>query len=214
MENRRNAGFTVVEVVLAVFLFAVVSGVIVQFSGSGSGAYSTGVTIADLDARNARALERIVREISAASVATLDPPDPAGGDRIEFQRPVGEDGAAVVWSDPVRYTVELAPGELLNGLDDDDNGLIDDGVLVRTENPGADERRTILARGVGRLLEGEDLNGADDNGNGLVDESGFSLAVEQGAGRTAMTLRLTLQGIDPSSGLIQRTLESSVVLRN
>jgi type II secretory pathway pseudopilin PulG len=212
--RRRNAGFTIVEIVIAVLIIVMMSGVVVRVSDSGSGAYRTGVTVADLDARTARALERIVREISAASAATLDPPDPAGGDRIAFQLPVGEQGTAVVWSDPVRYAVELAPGEILNGADDNGDGLVDDGVLVRIENPGLDERRIILARGVARLLAGELPNGVDDNGNGLVDEGGFSLTVEQGAGRTAMRLRLTLQGIDPASGLMERTLESSVVLRN
>jgi hypothetical protein len=124
-------------------------------------------------------------------------------------------GKTPVWGPRILYRVEPAPMELNNGVDDNSNGLIDEGVLVRIEDfGGPDERRVVLARGVSELLEGEDANGLDDNGNGLDDEGGLAITIRTSGTRDALTLRLTLQGVDASGAILERTLETTVALRN
>ena len=111
----------------------------------------------------------------------------------------------------MRFALELAPGELDNGIDDNGNGLIDEGVLVRIENPGlANEQRSIFARGVSEYLEGETGDGTDENGNGLVDEGGLSFSRSNGS----LQIALSLERIGPDGELMVRTLETSVALRN
>lgn len=200
-------GFTLVEIVVSVTLLGLVGGGIMQMTLSGTGAFRTGATLTNVETRNARALERMVRELSLANAASLNPPDPAGGDWIEFTGPGTPE--------TVRFRVELAPGEVNNGVDDNGDGLVDEGVLVRIEDlAGPNQKRVILARGVAELLEGELPNAADDNGNLLVDEGGLTVTVQAAGALRAVTLALTLQERGPSGELFERTLITTVVLRN
>lgn len=204
--NRR--GFAMFEIMIALVLFAILSGSALQMALSGSGAYRLGVAVADLDMRTGRAVERMVRELSAASSASLAPADPDGGDSLTFSTP-----AAVPV--PVTFRVELAPLEIRNGVDDNGDGLIDEGLLVRISNLGAaNEQRVVLARGVADLLQGEIANGADDNGNGLDDEGGLAITVQTGAAKDSITVRLTLQAVGPVGEILERTVSTTVVLRN
>ena len=89
--------------------------------------------------------------------------------------------------------------------------LIDEGVVVWTENEGVPgERRVIVCRGVRELLEGEIANGLDDNGNGLIDEPGFCVQVTG----EVVTLRLTLDALDSDNRVLTKTVESSIWIRN
>lgn len=211
----RKAGFTLIELVIASVITGILAGGITQVMLGGSGAFRMGVTVADLETRTARTLERMSREIAAADAGTMSPADPAGGNWIEFRTPESTAGKTIIWGPRLRYRVELAPLELNNGVDDNGNGLIDEGVLVRIEDfGGPDERRVVLARGVAEFLEGEVANGLDDNGNGLADEGGMAFSIRTGGTRDALTLRLTLQGVDASGAVLERTLETTVALRN
>ncbi len=213
--HTRQAGFTLVELIIASFIVGLLSGGITQMLLGGSGAFRMGVTVADLETRTARTLERMSREIAAADAGAMLPADPAGGDWVEFSTPAGTAGKTIIWGPRMRYRVELAPMELNNGVDDNSDGLVDEGVLVRIEDfGGPNERRVVLARGVAEFLEGEIPNGLDDNGNGLPDEGGLAISIRTGGTRDALTLRLTLQGVDAYGAVLERTLETTVALRN
>jgi hypothetical protein len=119
--------------------------------------------------------------------------------------------AGIQWSAQRELRWELDPGELLNDLDDDGDGSIDEGVLVWLENEGLpDARRAIVASGVSELLEGEAFNGLDDNGNGLIDEAGA--AFEQNG--SVLTLHLTVEDVQPGNPRVQRTRRIRTQLRN
>jgi len=96
-------------------------------------------------------------------------------------------------------------------LDNNGNGLVDEGRLVLRRNPGAaSEQVTVLLTGVAEFLEGEiGGNLIDDNGNGLVDEPGFCLVV---GGQ--ITAHLTLLRPGPDGRVLARTMETSVAPRN
>ncbi len=209
----RTPGYTLLELVVGLTLLTILMGSVIMTTQRGIAAYRRSASNSSLDAKVNRALSRLARELVDAGGANLvpNPTPPLGGATLDFQRPVAWTGGAIVWGPTVRFALELAPGELDNGIDDNGNGLIDEGVLVRIENPGlANEQRSIFSRGVSEYLEGETGDGTDENGNGLVDEGGLSFSRSNGS----LQIALSLERIGPDGELMVRTLGTSVALRN
>jgi prepilin-type N-terminal cleavage/methylation domain-containing protein len=159
-----------------------------------------------------RASDRAADELMNASDTSLFPnPQPFGTDDLLFQTAVGVTAGAVDWSTPKRLAFRYDTGELDDGADNNDNGLVDEGALVlTTDDGGPDERTIILCRGVRELAQVETANGDDDNGNGLVDESGFSV---QRIG-DMLLVRLTIEKQGPEGEMLTSTVETGVRLRN
>lgn len=215
--NKRsnNSGLSLTELLIALAVLSMVMGSIVTASITSQGAYSQGISTTDLETRVNRAIERIVRDLSSANSAALNPPAADGDDNLEFQRPVDSIDGAIVWGPVTRYAFELMPGELDNNLDDNGNGLVDEGSLVRIEDPGGpNQSRLVVANRVSEFLEGEDPNGLDDNGNGLVDEKGLAFSLEVGDETNALLVRLSLQGVGSNGATFSRTAQTRVALRN
>jgi hypothetical protein len=106
---------------------------------------------------------------------------------------------------------EYEPGEVDDGVDNDGDGLVDEGQVVLTRNAGsANATRAVLVKNVAELLQGEDLNGADDNGNGMEDEAGFCLQRDG----EVVHIRLTLESVDDTGNVLRRTTETSIRMRN
>jgi hypothetical protein len=211
--NHSRGGFSLVELAVVVsILFLVLTGVAVVGNASDR-AYRTGTTVAQLEAQAARTTRRVVDELATAGIdtfVTLPAPGTAS-DRLEYLKAVGFDGSRVEWTLPRRLALELEPGELDDGLDNNGNGLIDERRLVLVENVGApDERQLVLTRWVPELAVGELPNGLDDDGNGLVDEPGF--CVER-LGETFL-VRLSLQRRDAGGRLLSRSTSTSTHIRN
>ena len=111
----------------------------------------------------------------------------------------------------MRIALELERVELDNGLDDNGNGLVDERMVVRIEDPGGpDERRKVICHDVSEYLAGEIPNGLDDNGNGLNDERGLSFVVLG----DVLTIRLTLEAPGANENMLERTVQTSVRLLN
>jgi len=208
----RSRGFTLLEVVLSIGLLALVMGGVVQVTLNSQGAFRTGMAQTRLMQRSRRAVDQIVTELTSAGRGTISPPlaAPLGGAQIDFQRNEGWAGGAVQWSPTVRFSFEYVPGEADNGLDDNGNGLVDEGQLVRTLDPGGAAQETVLLQGISELLEGEIANGADDNGNGLIDEGGLSFVLDG----NELIVRMTVvqPGLDDEVDLV--TIATSVALMN
>ena len=211
--RRASAGFTAVETLVALAIFGVLLGGLAYSMQRSFETFQRSTANGDINSRAARAIHRVAQELVGARQSNLVPlpAPPFGSNRLEFELPVSSVAGAVVWSDRREIAFELQGGELDNGLDDNGNGLVDEGSVVRIDSPGtADEQRTVLVNGVSQLLEGETQNGIDDNGNGLVDESGLAFVLDEGA----VTVRLTLQRIGPDGELMLRTQETALALRN
>jgi len=208
-----RAGFSLVELaVSAAILFLVISGVALV-SAASDRAYRTGATAAQLEAQAAAAVERIVAELSIAGFDTFDvlPPNGVPDKDLQYLKATGFDGADVLWTGPRRLVLELEPGELDDGLDNNHNGLVDERQVVLIEDLGtAEERRLVLTRWVSELAVGELANGIDDNANALVDEPGFCV-VRSGE---SFTVRLSLQRRDASGRLLSRSAATSTRVRN
>ena len=110
-----------------------------------------------------------------------------------------------------RLELRYEDDEVDDGIDNDGDGVVDEGVLVLIQDwMGPTEQEVVLCHGVREFLEGETPNMLDDNGNGLIDERGFSVDLDG----ENLTFRLSLERVDASGNTVIRTLESSVWLRN
>lgn len=160
-----------------------------------------------------RLLQRVTGELKFARQASLLPaaPFPEGLSSLSFQKCLGVQGGAVAWSSRFNLAWELETGEVEDGVDNNGNGLIDEGQLVWTQNEGqADEQRVVWAHGLCALLPGETLDNTDEDGDGLIDERGLCFSMDA----DVLTIRIGLQGLGPDGNRITRVLETSVLLRN
>jgi hypothetical protein len=209
-----------VEMAISASLLAFILGATLMISLSSAGAFSMGASNAQLESRLRTAAKRIVQEFVPVGRATLVPdPQPipnvqgVGTATLDYRKVVGVAGGVPQWGQINRIAFEYSPSELDNGLDDDGNGLVDEGTCVMTENPDtAQARRVVLVNGVRELLEGELSNGVDDNANGLVDEPGLVFDVNN----DNLIIRLSVERMpsDGSQRRIVRTIETSILLRN
>ena len=211
--SNSSSGFTLVEAMITLAILGMVSSLAIMTVSDGQSTFGTTSSTADLEARVRRGIDRIASELLTAGDGQLTP-DPTGNfgtSDLLFRQAVGITGTAIDWSNQHRIAFEYDANELDDGVDNDGDGLIDEGNLVLTRNDGmAGEVRVVLCRGVAEMLEGETANGADDNGNGVVDEAGFNV---HRVG-DVLFLRLTVQEPIDQGGVLTRTLETSSRLRN
>jgi hypothetical protein len=206
-----RAGFTLVEAAIAAALSVLVMSSAILAARGGMGAFRATQDASDAEARVRRALDRVVFELLSVGEEELlpDPTTDFGASDMLFRKAVGLAGTDVVWGVQHRLALEYEASEVDDGVDNDENGLVDDGVLVLTRDVGGDERRVVLCHGVREMLEGEVADGDDDNGNGVRDEAGFNVH------RVGDVLFVRLSVEEPGeNGTIVRTLETSVRLRN
>lgn len=209
----RRAGFTLLELVLTVALLGIVMSGVAMVGMTGQGLYEQTSLAERVETRAVRAVDRIVRELDMLIATSMlqDPATQFGTEVLDYQFATGVVAGAVVPGIPMQVVLEREPGEVDDAIDNDGDGLVDEGQVVLVRNPGgAGELRTVLCTGVRELLEGETLNGVDDNGNGVRDERGFNIH------RTGdlMTVRLSLSAADEDGREVTRTVETSFRLRN
>ena len=219
MKNRthartsREGGYTLVEMSIVLTLLVVVVGATLTVGTASEKTYRTGTTAAHLEAQADMAVGRIVSDLRIARRSSLAP-DPAAGAgslEVEYQQPLGITNGVVQWGPTRRLAFEYDPAELNDGLDNNGNGLVDEGRVVLRENfGGAGERPHVITRWVRELAAGETANGADDNGNGLVDEAGF--LVERFD--ETLVVRLTLEQKDGEGRMRTRSSRTSARMRN
>jgi len=189
----REEGFSVVELVVSTALLGLVIGFIGMIAARGQGAHDASQQSLRLAARTSRALDRVVAELAflGGDLVNPDPTAVNGVQVLNFRQATGVAGGVVTWGSAARLGFEYAAGEIDNGLDDDGNGLADEGLLVLTfDVGGAGERRVVLCNGVA--------------------EGGFNL---QRTGEV-MNVRLTAQEAGPGGRILVRTLQTAFRLRN
>jgi hypothetical protein len=173
-----RAGFSLLEVLLSLGLLGSLLGSVAMIQKRCQSASSAATLQTTANLKASRLADRVVRELSTmgATGAIPDPTSSLGTDGIMFQQALGVNAGAVQWDVPMRFALQLADGELDDGLDNDSDGLVDERALVMTRNVGAGtERTSVLCSELTELFPGETSNALDDNGNGVVDERGFSL---------------------------------------
>lgn len=194
--SSRRAGFTVVEVMIALTILALISVNISMVIRTSTAAYGAGVFQSVLEDQAHQAMDRISLAIMSSSATTTDsvPQAPLSTSSVDYSTVLGYENGHLVSSDPERI-----------------EQLVGGGLIQWSKNPGGMNANSVVwASGVPTILEGETPNGIDDNGNGLIDESG--LAFE--ATGSKVTIRLTLQRKDQEQKQHQKTLKTVVTCRN
>lgn len=192
----RRAGFTVVEVVIAMTLVGLVLTKLTLVMEEARRAHQEESLSMALDDQAMELMDKIAYAIVGSSAESLDPtpmaPFPCA--TIHFQVSLGVEDGKPVWADP----------EVI-GLSEDS------GQVYWGQNVGeAGERMVVWANTVSEMLEDELLNGVDDNGNDLADELGLAFVLEG----ESVTIRLSLERSRDDGKKIQVTKETTVTCRN
>jgi hypothetical protein len=205
----RQAGLTIVEVVIVAIVLSTVLASTVGVMVTTGDTLASGTSVAALEARANRVLDRVQGELLQAGVTTIAVADPGEYPALDYRRGIGYADKEVVWGRPRR--IEFRPAEAVDGIDNDNDGLVDEGEIVWISEPGEPTERVVtLATGIRAYLEGEFPNGADDNGNGLIDERGLSFELQ---GNTLL-VRISVESRDAKGRPLVRTAMTAIRLRN
>ena len=218
LHRKSLRGFTLLETVIAGSLLSILLGSSVLALQRGLELQRWVMVKGDLNSRASRGLNRVSRKLIGAGFNSISPDltTPVGADTVwsstlDIQLGADWSDDILVWGDTSQIALELSNSEIDNGIDDNNNGLIDEQVVVLLINPGlADEQRVVLVNGVSEYLEGETFNGLDDNGNGLVDETGLCFSLDG----ELLSVMLSVERIGPDGTTIVRTQETTIGLRN
>jgi hypothetical protein len=178
-----------------------------------SDAFKEGSRAAALDTGLHRAVELIARELEDAVHETFVPLPtiPFGSNTLSFNAAQGYAGGLIVLGPPRRIAWEREPSELDDGLDNDGDGLVDEGRVVWSELPGQpDERRRVLVSGVMELDQGEAADLVDEDDDGLIDEPGLVFVVEG----DVLRVSITVQGVDEDGHVRTRSAGTSIHVQN
>lgn len=208
-----RAAFSILELLIAMMILTMLLGVIGMTVMRGGGAFKQGVAASVVEGQARRAVDRIADEFSGARVASLAPVPaaPFGASTLDFDESAGYAAGLVIPGTTSRIALQSHPSDPDDGIDNNGNGLVDEGQIVLRRDVGlATETSVVLVPWVREFSQGETENGVDDNGNGLIDERGLSFEI---VGQT-LNIRVTLERLDPDQQPIVRTVETSVRLRN
>ena len=164
-----------------------------------------------------RAVQQVVQEISLAATSSVDVPISIPGeetlwtDQLELMIVTEWQGDMRILGREVSFSTRLEPTETDNGIDDDDDGLVDEYELIATYDPnGTSPLTRVLATGVLEFFPGETSDGIDENGNGLLDEHGFNFSIDQ----DVLSIRLAMGTQLPGGEVATRESTVNIVLRN
>ena len=151
---RRRAGFTLVELMIAVVILGLVSMNMLMISRSGTSAVESEAFRTTLEDEADLTAERVRKALLSAAADTLDPVvgRPLGSASLRYQTVLGtNDAGEPVHGDPERIAWTA-----------DDAGS---GRVLWTRSPDLDGERTLVWSRPCLPHQGEESNGLDDNGN-------------------------------------------------
>jgi type II secretory pathway pseudopilin PulG len=207
------AGFTLVELAVSMTLMAALLGTAALLAQTSLDLFRLRSAEEALALRAEGMALVIAHDLAGAARAQLLPPPlaPYGTSNLAYRSVRGYAGGAVVLGASERFAFEYENGELDDGLDNNGNGLVDEGVVIWTSDDGAgDVQRVVRCHGVVELAPGELPNGLDDDGDGLRDEGGLSFELQG----DLLTVSLSLQERGPGGRLLSKSARTSIHLRN
>ncbi len=134
-------GFTLLEVIIATTILAMIAAFFVPLFISPTQAFSSLATRAHITAHGQAIMDRLWKELAIARLSSLDPPVPTGSNYLRFDRPVGFVAGETVYGNPLQ--VDLVP---LNPSEDGIRIWEDRSPLGTT--PGAEDSERILCGNV------------------------------------------------------------------
>ena len=217
LENNKRAtrtGFTLLELVVSMGLLSIMAGLSIMIQTTGNSALKASNQQTEAEGKARRGLDRVARELQRAVVMNLFTnftPVAPDSPSLTYLSAAGLVDGEMAAGSVTHFAWEQDPRDADNGIDDDGDGLIDEGVVAIWKNVGeADQVRVVICNDVTEYYQGETPNGADDNGNDLTDEAGFHF--EQDG--DLITVRLCVGGVSSDGTRVMRTAETSIRLRN
>lgn len=209
--NVGRGGFSLFEVLISIALVASLLTGVFHLGSSSQQVADSSAKLAEIQSDLNVALERIRTVVRPAGRSTITPANPSGASQISFQEAIGFANGGIEFGELMQFALRPEAADPVDGMDNDGDGLIDEGELVFISGLGTpEEKQQILCKGVSRLAQGELPNGSDDNQNGLLDEPGFS--IEQDG--EVLIFRLTLEVVTDGGILLQQTRETAIRPRN
>jgi len=184
---KRMAGLTLLEVMIASALLTIIVLVLFSILSSSASTYAWGTVHADLNGQARDLLDRLTRELADSSVSTFAPSFPKDSSTLTFRRTTGYSAGKLTYGPPITYSFVFDPGEADNGIDDNRDGRVDEGRIVRAEGG----QSVVLTRN--------------------AREGGLSFT--QAFGNT-VTIRVTLERLDENRKLMTHDRQTTVQVRN
>lgn len=129
----REEGYTLIEVAVVLSMSLLIMQGVFNVMFHWERLFTEQVKHFTLDQSAERILQRLAEEIRSADPATLVPTVVSNSSTVQFQRVTGFSGGAAQLGSAVTFGFALAPGETANGVDQNGNGLADDGYITMTE---------------------------------------------------------------------------------
>ena len=211
--TKNERGFTLMELCIGLTLLSIALLAVGASVMAGRQTYQQGMAAGEVEVQVRRTIDRIVAELAAAGRGSLTPPPVSlvGNPTLEFRTNQGYAAGLVQWGNVERLSMQYAPGEIDDGVDNNSNGLVDECRVVLTRDVGlATEIDLPIGGPVREFLQGESDDGADENGNGLTDEPGLTFTLDN----EVLTVRLTLEAIETGGAIITRSVETAIQMRN
>ncbi|OIO34596.1 MAG: hypothetical protein AUJ70_00775 [Candidatus Omnitrophica bacterium CG1_02_40_15] len=105
--KKNNRGFTLLEIIIVVFLFSIISAAIFSVLATGRNSLSAGESQIGVQQACRNGLDAMIKELRQASVSTIQgvPADGANYSSITFQIPTTIDATGITWSSNIQYAL-------------------------------------------------------------------------------------------------------------
>lgn len=176
----RPGGFAFIDVILYLTLLLIIGAPLVMIALSGYRSVGEGMRTSLVAERNRAISNRLTEELQGAISSTVSVL--YEGRAIRFVPPSGFDGTGPIPGPAVRYEVRMDPAEQDNGIDDDNDGVVDERIIMRIEE--ANGSQTVVSGNVGA---GTSFSVSD----GVVDLTLVTVAGVTGGGPPIQITRTT-----------------------
>ena len=117
---------------MVIFLLSLISGAVFGIAQSSEYLFDGTNRQFELDDVGRRLMNRLSLDLRSANAESVVPVILDNSTTVSFQQVVGYDGNDVLLGPVISFTWWIAAGEEANGLDDNGNGLADEGDIVMT----------------------------------------------------------------------------------
>ena len=180
VRNGARAGFTVLEVAIAVTLVAVLLFNAVQLINTANKSGEHGTKQQELDQLADQVIDRIALALMAANEERTLPANqaPFNSELINYATSLGVENGKTVWGDPERIALD-----------------IQDAVVRWLKNPESEQPLQLVWGKHVSEMQIDELGGnnTDDNDNVLIDEKGLSFNIDRGSVQINLPLRRILK---------------------